>query len=214
MILVGHPAFLIARGFNVGTQAVLFIIGAVCIAVGVVGGGTFFQSTIPTLPIWARTLVSIIGVMIFAVAFFPRLYTDLPSSSATNPPVNAGSESPSTSSSGPLKLAVRCTIDRSQLRAGVTMQLTYTINSTRQINVGLGAGVYDQTGNDHSTGFGDIDSIPLTPGRNVKERPLQIPGSLPPGRYEVDAEIWPPNKVGADGSNTLADGTCGYFNVP
>jgi hypothetical protein len=30
----------------------------------------------------------------------------------------------------------------------------------------------------------------------------------------VNAEIWHPNEVGADGSNALAEGACGYFNVP
>jgi hypothetical protein len=91
--------------------------------------------------------------------------------------------------------------------------MTYNMTLNHGDTVGLGAGIYDESGNDHSTGDGDIGSIYLPPGPDTKSRPVPIPGNLPPGTYEIDAEIWPPNEVGQNGANTLADATCAYFSV-
>jgi hypothetical protein len=110
-------------------------------------------------------------------------------------------------------IRVKCSISQ-QLRPGITVQLTYDIESSHGLTVGLGAGLYDNVGTDHSTGYGDLDSVPLAIGKNTETRPVLIPGSLPPGRYELDAEIWPQNKVGTNGANTLAEATCAYFDVP
>lgn len=95
----------------------------------------------------------------------------------------------------------------------MTFQMTYEVHSNEPVAVGLGAALYDNQGTDHSTGYGDIDSILLPSGQSSKTRPVLIPSNLPAGRYEVDAEIWPSNKVGKNGANTLADATCTFFKV-
>jgi hypothetical protein len=75
----------------------------------------------------------------------------------------------------------------------------------------LGAGLYDEKGNDHSNGDGDVSSFTLKQGNSSPSRPVTIPAHLPPGKYELDAEIWPANAVGQNGINDLTDATCGYF---
>jgi hypothetical protein len=91
--------------------------------------------------------------------------------------------------------------------------MTYDFSSNEKVEVGLGAGLYDGQGADYSDGTGDIDSYLLAAGKSATTRQVDIPGNLQPGTYELDAEIWPPNKVGADGANTLAEGTCALFTV-
>jgi hypothetical protein len=113
---------------------------------------------------------------------------------------------------GPTTTTVSCTINAS-LQPGRTIQLTYHFNSATARRAGLGAGLYDATGNDHSTGAGDINSYEIAPGRTAKSRPVPVPAKLPPGRYELDAELWPPNKVGQNGAQTIASATCGFLTV-
>jgi hypothetical protein len=91
--------------------------------------------------------------------------------------------------------------------------MTYEINSNEPVKAGLGAALYDNQGNDHSTGYGDIDSALIPAGQSNRSRPVQFPSNLPAGRYEMDAEIWPDNEVGKNGANTLADATCAFFKV-
>lgn len=94
------------------------------------------------------------------------------------------------------------------------IELAYHINSADAIRVALGAGIYDSQGNDHSTGFGDIDNIEAARGRSTKTRPVLIPADLPRGTYELDAEIWPANKIGQNGTNDITDARCGFLTVP
>jgi hypothetical protein len=78
----------------------------------------------------------------------------------------------------------------------------------------LGAGVYDENRHDHSTGLGDIDDLALAAGPIHRTREVEIPDDLPRGRYELSIELWPPNQIGDDAVDTLADTPCESFNVP
>ncbi len=112
------------------------------------------------------------------------------------------------------ELTVTCRLSQRQVSRGETVQLTYTLNSNEAASVGLGAGIYDNQGTDHSEGFGDLPDFALSAGRSLKSRPVLIPARLPAGQYEVTGEIWPANQIGARGVNTYADPTCAYFTVP
>ncbi len=63
----------------------------------------------------------------------------------------------------PVATSVGCTITGS-LQPGQTVELTYHFDSSAARQIGLGAGLYDNTGKDHSTGHGDIGSYQLAPG--------------------------------------------------
>ena len=112
-----------------------------------------------------------------------------------------------------LTITVSCALSQISLRPGMTVQLTYHIHASSATTVGLGAGLYDSQGNDHSTGTGDIDSIAIPAGASIESRPVPIPAGLPPSTYELDAEIWPPNEIGDTGVNDYADATCTLFAV-
>jgi hypothetical protein len=112
----------------------------------------------------------------------------------------------------PVHLTVECDAP-SRLLPGTLVTLAYNIESRSAIDVGLGAGLYDKAGVDRSTGIGDRDSLPLQVGPNRLTRPFEVPRGLPAGRYELDAEIWPANKVGADGVETLADSPCAFVTI-
>jgi hypothetical protein len=111
-------------------------------------------------------------------------------------------------------MMLTCNLSQKQLRPGMIVQLTYHVNSPVARQVGLGAGLYDEQGTDHSNGDGDVSSITLQQGWNSPSRSVTIPTDLPPGQYELDAEIWPANEIGQNGVNDLVDATCTYFNVP
>ncbi len=113
----------------------------------------------------------------------------------------------------PAPITLTCNLNSAHLRPGMTVALTYAIESKQPIQVGLGAGIYDDQRNDYATGTGDIDSIQLVQGDNTKTRIVPIPTDLPSGTYELTAEVWPPNEVGQDGVETLADTPCATFSV-
>jgi hypothetical protein len=83
------------------TQVVLIIVGVGFIAVGVAGGGTFFQLEIPKLPKPARIMAATVGVAIFAFAFFPALYTANGQADGTASPPVSQTPLQSPSSGGP-----------------------------------------------------------------------------------------------------------------
>lgn len=136
-----------------------------------------------------------------------------PSSGAStiSPPMLSPTAMASTSSA--LNISVTCALP-GQPHEGQTTTATYTITSNQSVKVGIGAGVYDSQGNDQSNGDGDIDAYQLVAGTQTVTRDLVLPSSLAAGRYEIDAEIWPANEIGADGVDTLADAVCGSFNAP
>jgi hypothetical protein len=110
-------------------------------------------------------------------------------------------------------VAVTCNLP-TDLRPGRTVTLVYNINATQPVKVGLGAGLYDTNGSDYSDGTGDVDEYALGAGRVTASRPFTVPTGLDSGRYELVAEIWPANQIGAEGVNTLADQPCGYIDIP
>ena len=140
----------------------------------------------------------------------PTTFSPIPTiiPSATSSPV------PSTASPSPIDIGLKCSLNTRSPHPGMTVKMIYNISMNQGDVVGLGAGIYDSSGNDHSTGYGDIDSIQLSSGQITESRPVSIPSRLSSGRYEIDAEIWPRNEVGRNGANTIADATCGYFSVP
>ena len=125
---------------------------------------------------------------------------------------NHSSASPQ-SMSQKLNISVACKIP-AQVHSGEQITATYTIRSNQPVKVGLGAGVYDSGDNDHSTGAGDQDGYQLAVGTQTVTRIIALPTGLAADHYEIDAEIWPNGKIGANGANTLAEATCGTFNVP
>ncbi len=89
-----------------------------------------------------------------------------------------------------------------------------SVDCTGPPNVAAGRLVANPGLTDYSTGFGDVADAQLHTGVNRIVRPVQIPRHLQPDEYEIDAEIWPPNKVGANGVQTLTDGFCVGFVIP
>lgn len=114
----------------------------------------------------------------------------------------------------PASITVRCSLSQRILRPGLTLQMTYHISSSSPVLAGLGAGLYDNQGNDHSNGRYDRNAAPLMAGAHTYTRLVVMPAHLPPGRYELDAEVWPPNHVGQNGFNTWTNATCAYMTVP
>jgi hypothetical protein len=112
-----------------------------------------------------------------------------------------------------LTVTASCEVLSGQLAPGVVTRITYHINANESFQAGLGAGVYDNAGHDHSTGYGDIDDVTLPKGLTSISRPVLLPQNLPAGYYEITGEIWPANEIGQNGFNTYADPTCGYFTV-
>lgn len=41
-----------------------------------------------------------------------------------------------------------------------------------------------------------------------------VPTGLRPGSYELMAEVWPANKIGSEGVETLAEGPCAIVTIP
>lgn len=212
-------------------QAVLIVIGALLIVVAIIGSGEYVQFKVPPTPVWARIMLGFVGCILLALAFTPLVTsTGHPSttlaapsrpgasptaSSSASPAVLGPTPSPSlTSTSASPNLNLRCSLNTRALHLAMMVTMSYNVTLNRADTVGLGAAIYDNSGNDHSTGYGDVDSIQLTSGQTNKSRPLPIPSNLPSGRYEIDAEIWPPNEVGQNGANTIADALCAYFTVP
>lgn len=102
----------------------------------------------------------------------------------------------------------------SRLPPGKLVRLAYDIKAQAAIDVGLGAGFYDENGEDYSRGTGDRDTLRLERGHTRVTRPFVVPLDLPAGIYELDAEIWPANKIGDDGVETLADNPCAFVTIP
>ena len=147
--------------------------------------------------------------------------TNIPGSPITSLPIISptapvpSTESPTVTTPATVSsMKLTCSLSQKRLRPGMTVQLTYHVDSPAARQVGLGAGLYDEQGNDDSNGNGDIASMSLQEGWNSPSRPVTIPANLAPGQYELDAEIWPANEIGQDGVNDLIDTTCTYFNVP
>jgi hypothetical protein len=144
----------------------------------------------------------------------PNLSRSLSPSPA--PPTSPNTIFPTPSSPSPsqkLNVTVACRIPPS-VHSDERITATYTITSNQAVKVGLGAGVYDSGGADHSIGAGDQDGYQLTAGIHTAIRIIELPAGLSADQYEIDAEIWPDGKIGANGANVLAEATCGTFNVP
>lgn len=161
------------------------------------------------------TAVALAGHSLFASAApHPR------AGSATRPaaagPVTAPAPAPSApaSTGRPTSLTVRCSLSRRKLAPGMTLRLTYHVFSSSAVLAGLGAGIYDSRGDDHSSGRYDRNAFALMAGSHTYTRLVQVPAHLPRGRYELDAEIWPPHHVGQNGFNTWADNRCVFITVP
>jgi hypothetical protein len=112
-----------------------------------------------------------------------------------------------------LTVTASCAVVSGKLVPGAIIRITYHINANESFSAGLGAGVYDNAGNDHSTGFGDLSDVALPKGPSSISRPVLLPPKLPASYYEITGEIWPPNEIGTNGKSTIADPTCGYFTV-
>lgn len=201
-------------------QVVLIIAGLIFIAAAIVGGGNFVKVILPNLPVWARVISAGIGVTAFILGLAPSIYTTstvVPNGGTTpapQPSTPAPNPIPTSPSPSAPQITLTCTLGHTQIRPGATIDLTYNMNSTATRQVGLGAGLYDEQGNDHSNGDGDISSFTLKQGSGSPSRPVTIPARLPPGRYELDAEIWPANQIGQNGVNDFVDAPCAHFTVP
>jgi hypothetical protein len=213
---------------DMNTQVILIIVGSVLMVVGIVGAGKYVNVEIPSLRVWARVFLFVIGVIIFTLAFILPLNNTKSSithsiAASTSPPQLTGSPAASPTSQVPISptpsptissMTLTCSLSQKQLRPGMTIMLTYHVNSPVTRQVGLGAGLYDEPGNDHSNGDGDVSDTTLQQGLSSQSRPVTIPANLPAGKYELDAEIWPANEIGQNNVNTLTDAPCAYFSVP
>lgn len=213
-------------------EVTLGIIGILLVALGIYGivrdkfgqetSGGAMGSTI-TLPL--SGLIVVLGLGALGLAGYlaanqsTKFRAATPTASASPP---SGSPIPSTSISPTPTLptpaasvmTLACRLNGKKLEPGVTVQLTYKAYSPVTRQVGLGAGLYDEQGNDHSNGDGDVSVFTLKQGQSNPSRPVTIPTNLPPGKYELDAEIWPANKIGQNGVNDIIDATCANFDVP
>jgi hypothetical protein len=135
--------------------------------------------------------------------------------SSTPAPTPSPTRTPTPSPTVPATLVVTETCHLSSTpQQGAQVNLTYTIVANESATVGLGAGIYDPSGNDQSTGTGDLDGYPIHSGTQTVTRPLPIPSDLSSGTYEITGEIWPSGQIGADGANTIAEAACAYMKVP
>jgi hypothetical protein len=132
----------------------------------------------------------------------------------TSASISAASSPTPTASSPGHPITLNCSLSTGRIRVGMTLKLTYHVYLPAAREVGLGVGLYDEQGNDSSNGDGDVGSIALQPGLNSPSRLVTIPASLPAGKYELDAEVWPPNEIGQNGVNDLVDTQCATFVVP
>ncbi len=157
---------------------------------------------------WQRVLAAAAGVLGGLAAVYAAYVVLFGAGSDGQTTTSAQSSVPSPSRS----LSVRCRLDRPP-RRGATIQLTYRFASSEDMRVGLGAGLYDDEGNDQSTGYGDRDSVEIPTGTSTATRPVLVPGDLSPGHYELNGEIWPENRVSAAGAEVLQEAACANFAV-
>jgi hypothetical protein len=157
---------------------------------------------------WQRVLAAAAGVLGGLAAVYAAYVVLFNAGSDGQTTTSAQTSVPSPSRS----LSVRCKLDRPP-RQGATIRLTYRFTSSEDMRVGLGAGLYDDEGNDQSTGYGDRDSVEIPTGASSATRRFLVPGDLSPGHYELNGEIWPENRVGAEGAEVLQEATCANFAV-
>jgi hypothetical protein len=115
----------------------------------------------------------------------------------------------------PPQLSVTCSGPPTFAR-GQSITVTYVMDVTVAGTASLGAELYDSVGNDHSVGIGDASAVVLTVGRHSVSRQITIPRDLAAGAYELNAEIWPANKIGTEMTDvdSLADASCGTTTLP
>jgi hypothetical protein len=113
----------------------------------------------------------------------------------------------------PLDISVECDLPE-DLKPGDAIDVVYEITASADIKVGIGGGLYDEATDDHASGTGDLDSYAIKSGRSNVVRRFVIPDDLPTGVYEMVAEVWPANRIGHEDEDVLAEGTCGFVNVP
>ncbi|MEV6383057.1 hypothetical protein AB0M31_27055 [Streptomyces sp. NPDC051773] len=97
---------------------------------------------------------------------------------------------------------------------GREVRLTYTISSTTEATVDLGAEVYAPDGSPLASGFGDVDGYAVSQGEQTATRQLRVPAGLASGEYEISGVVWPEGQKGTDGAETLGDAVCATFIVP
>jgi hypothetical protein len=109
-------------------------------------------------------------------------------------------------------VSVSCPGMQSTMKLGATFSMTYVITLKSAGNLGLGAALYDPSGNDQADGTGDEDQVSFPAGSSTNTRAVHIPTNLIPGtQYDVWGELWPANFIG-DGS-PVASGRCGFVTV-
>jgi hypothetical protein len=159
------------------------------------------------------TITGIFGIIVAVIASSSGSSHSSPPGTASSSPAPPTTGTPPSSKSSPkLKISVVCRIPP-RIHEGEQITAIYTITSNQSVKVGLGAGVYDSGRTDHSNGTGDKDGYQLAVGTQKVTRILVLPSGLSTDQYEIDAEIWPTDKIGADGVEVLAEATCGLFKV-
>lgn len=214
--------FEVALGFVGILLVVLGVYGIVRDKFGQQTSGGALGGTI-TLPLSGLIVVLGLGALGLAGYLAANQPTKpgaaLPTTSASSPtasptPSTSNSPTPTLLTPSASVMTLMCRLNGKRLGPGVTVQLTYKVYSPVARQVGLGAGLYDEQGNDHSNGDGDVSVFMLQQGQSNPSRPVTIPTNLPPGKYELDAEIWPANEIGQNGVNDIIDATCANFDVP
>lgn len=109
------------------------------------------------------------------------------------------------------EVTVDCRLQPARPRPGQVAILTYAIEAVRDGTVALGAGVYDEAGEDQSEGTGDQDRYVARHGRHLVSRPMVVPAGLRAGRFEIVAELWPPDDIGQ--GDSIAEANCAVITV-
>ncbi|MBD3260049.1 hypothetical protein GF371_05495 [Candidatus Woesearchaeota archaeon] len=82
-------------------------------------------------------------------------------------------------------------ISPSKRNPGQEFTITYNINNpnSQNVDVSLGATIYDENNNNYDDGGNDIDRTTLSPGSNTKSRDFKVPSSASAGKYAVQIGI-------------------------
>ncbi|WP_433081339.1 hypothetical protein ACQP1P_45810 [Dactylosporangium sp. CA-052675] len=137
-----------------------------------------------------------------------------PALSSAPTPTPTRSDTPASPSAFPtpgqgVSIAVTCALI-TQPGDDRNFRVSVNIVSRQPATVGVGVSLYDDSGEDLSTGAGDIDSLNIGAG----ETPLLLQPRAPQilrRRVEVRVELWPPNKIGQEGARLLGEAVCGVI---
>ena len=156
----GEPwpwAYRYELGGVMSPQVVLIVAGLILVVVAILGSGDFVKVVIPTLPVWARVCLGVLGSVVFALAFIPGVGKSSsgsvasPSSSASSTPTQSTvpttgpDSSPTSPNARTIKVVKPTSGSYVNLNNNIKVQLS-GVGMSRQVwvLVQLGSQVYPQ----------------------------------------------------------------------